>query len=64
MPIFKNKEICFKAVLMPDFLTQIQALDTSTPKPKQPQLEPRSVRRQKARDVAKSATKKVNPSAA
>ncbi|MBA2750330.1 MAG: hypothetical protein H0U45_16770 [Tatlockia sp.] len=49
---------------MPSFLDQIQAIDTSTPKPKQPQLEPRSVRRQKARDVAKSATKKVNPSVA
>ncbi|MBA2750145.1 MAG: hypothetical protein H0U45_15815 [Tatlockia sp.] len=37
---------------MPDFLAQIQALDTSTPKPKQPQLEPRSARRQKAKDAA------------
>ncbi len=42
---------------MTNFLAQIQALDTSTPKPKQPLLEPRSARRQKARDAIKSVKK-------
>ncbi|WP_158506205.1 hypothetical protein [Synechocystis sp. PCC 7509] len=48
---------------MPSFLDQIQLLDTATSHPKKPQLEPRSVRRKKARDAAKSV-KKANPSAA
>lgn len=42
---------------MPNFLDQIQALNTSTPQPTRPQLEPRQSRRQKARDAAKSAKK-------
>lgn len=39
---------------MPSFLAQLQALDTSGPQSVQAQLEPRRVRRQKARDAAKS----------
>ena len=40
---------------MINFLAQIRALDEHTPQPAQSQLEPRSVRRQKARDAAKPA---------
>ncbi|MBA2748563.1 MAG: hypothetical protein H0U45_07430 [Tatlockia sp.] len=40
---------------MLNFLDQIQALDKSTPKPKQPRLEPRRSRRQKAKDAAKAS---------
>lgn len=39
---------------MPNFLTQIQSLETSTPQPAQTRLEPRRARRQKARDAALS----------
>lgn len=39
---------------MPSFLSQIQALNTNTPQPTRPRLEPRRVRRQKLRDAAKS----------
>jgi hypothetical protein len=39
------------------FLTQIQALNSSTPQPAQPRFESRRSRRQKARDAAKSARK-------
>lgn len=39
---------------MPNFLTQIQALGTSPPATEHTQLEPRRVRRQKARDIAKT----------
>lgn len=39
---------------MPNFLARLQSLDTSAPQSTQPQLEPRRVRRQKAKDAAKS----------
>ncbi|WP_373529116.1 hypothetical protein [Nostoc sp.] len=44
---------------MQNFLTQIQALDSSTLQPTRTQLEPRRVRRQKAKDAAH--TKKNYP---
>ena len=45
------------------FLAFIQAIDDQKPKVENPQLEPRRVRRQKARDAAKSP-KLANPPAA
>lgn len=43
---------------MTNFLTQIQALDSSTPQVTRTQLEPRRVRRQKTKDVIKTAKNK------
>lgn len=40
---------------MINFLAQIRALDDPAPQPTRSQIEPRSVRRQKARDAAKPA---------
>ena len=48
---------------MPTFLEQIRELDTSIPQPVESRIEPRRVRRQKARDAAKSP-KLANPPAA
>ncbi len=42
---------------MSSFLAQIWALGASIMQPEQPQLEPRRVRRQKARDKAKNNQK-------
>ncbi len=40
---------------MRNFLLEIKALDDPAPQPTRSQIEPRSVRRQKARDAAKPA---------
>ena len=50
----------YKTQEMQNFLSQVKALDNSTPQPETTLLEPRSVRRQKARDAAKSP-KLANP---
>lgn len=40
---------------MPDFLKQIQALDTASPQAARTKIEPRRQRRKKTRDAAKTA---------
>jgi hypothetical protein len=39
---------------MPSFLAQLKEIDASSLPPAQPQLEPRRVRRQKAREAVKN----------
>ena len=39
---------------MPSFLERMRSLDTATPQPARPQLEPRRVRREKLKAAAKA----------